>query len=648
MSIINYPKISGVDFGVTISPGITNYPDISGVGGAAPILLDYLNVVAAGAYSFKNLSSDYLGDAVSVRRASDGTTQDFSAAEVAAGNLETFLNATQGYCVAMYDQSGNGRHIIQATPADQPEVLNDGSTWYLNMIGGDHLRCAAFAGATTNMTMHVLWSCLSDGVAPLVGTFQGGLDFSAGTGEIFPTWWTGSQAPSYKGTGSTDFDWIDGTPRQHVWKWLNGTETCFEFGSQGRATRSVANPGYSRLTVGKNDVQNGNFKFYELVLMPLDVSTDDLFFVTKGNYPQWFSFRKLYLNIGDSNTAAGFVTTGQQWTQKVYNAIGTGPWYSRALGGNTLQMMIDNPERVTFYLEEFSCVEKNVVIFLGTNDLLAGSTPAQTLQLLEDLCDLLRVAGATRITVVTCIDRANTGSFTDAERNTFNASVIANANGKWDATVDTTTNANLEDSTNVTYFVDTTHLSATGQTELANMIITALSEEDVVTAEATLFSQTGAFIDNVAFVNGQTFTSIYDCELSNIQMWLLRIGSPTGNVRLNLHVADDNSPGLDGITSTIIATSSTSLVMGTINNVSAQLYTFDFTGVTLTAGTKYAFAYDPTVVSSVSGANSIHSRRTANPAGVNQYAGGNYSTVGATGGFDLDYNFVVNAVRSLL
>jgi hypothetical protein len=45
---------------------------------------------AAAAYSLRNLSSSFTGDVVEVRRSSDGTTQSFTASEVANGTLESF------------------------------------------------------------------------------------------------------------------------------------------------------------------------------------------------------------------------------------------------------------------------------------------------------------------------------------------------------------------------------------------------------------------------------------------------------------------------------------------------------------------------------------------------------------------------------
>lgn len=655
MTVTNFPKLSGVNEEFVARPNVTNNPNITGVGDGVlppPILIDAVGEESEGAYSFKQLASAYVGPIVKVRRTSDSLEQDFTASEVVS-SLSTFLASTTGFVTTWYDQSGNARHLVQATTADQPQVLVDSDGFfYVNTINGDFLRAATFAGATTNMTMHVLWSAVSNGTAPIQSSFQGGIDFAAGNGDIVMPWWTGAMSPTYKGNTNTDFDWIDSKLRQHTFKFLNNACRIFEFGSSGRDANAQTNPTYARLTVGKVDAQNANARFYELVFFALDIDATLLASITKANYASFFTVDKFRMNIGDSNTSAGFVLASQQWSRKVYDNISaTEPWIGRAIGAFRLADIIANPERITQSINQFDSDSYTFNLFLGTNDIVTDAqTGAQVLTKYETVCDIIRAAvtakgGACRINAFTMLPRTATGFA--AQRTVFNAGILANANGKWDAIVDTTSNPNLEDQNNATYFVDTTHLSNTGQTELANLVGPIMTQEDVIAAQAILFSQTGNFIDNVAFVNGQTFTSLFDCELTNIQMWLQRLGTPTGNVKLNLHVADDNTPALDGITATIIATSSTSIDMSTIDNAAVELCTFDFTGVTLVAGTKYAIAYDPTVVTSVSGANAILSRRTANPAGVNQYAGGNYSTVGATSGFDLDYNFVVNGVRDL-
>jgi hypothetical protein len=83
------------------------------------------------AWSIRAVNSSWSGPAVNVRRGSDNATSDFYADSV--GNLGTEYNAGgtsllswlggyTGYVTRMYDQSGNGRDIIQDTTANQPTI----------------------------------------------------------------------------------------------------------------------------------------------------------------------------------------------------------------------------------------------------------------------------------------------------------------------------------------------------------------------------------------------------------------------------------------------------------------------------------------------------------------------------------------------
>lgn len=81
---------------------------------------------AAAAYSLRNLSSIYSGNVVRVRRSSDNTEQDFTAAQVTDGTLTTFCGAGNGFVRTWYDQSGSARNATQATTTKQPLLVSSG------------------------------------------------------------------------------------------------------------------------------------------------------------------------------------------------------------------------------------------------------------------------------------------------------------------------------------------------------------------------------------------------------------------------------------------------------------------------------------------------------------------------------------------
>jgi len=88
---------------------------------------------AAAAYSVRKLSSTYTGDALRVRRSSDDTEQDIGfngSNELDTAAILAFVGtggSDNGFVSKWYDQSGNGRDVIQADGAEQPKIVSAGS-----------------------------------------------------------------------------------------------------------------------------------------------------------------------------------------------------------------------------------------------------------------------------------------------------------------------------------------------------------------------------------------------------------------------------------------------------------------------------------------------------------------------------------------
>lgn len=121
----------------------------------APLLLDTYSGAAA-AYSLRSLSLAYGGSVVRVRRSSDNTEQDFTAAQITDGTLTTFCGAGNGFVRTWYDQSGNGRHAAQNVNASQPKVVDNGAVILengkvaLDFDGTSHWLVSNF-GSTTSI-----------------------------------------------------------------------------------------------------------------------------------------------------------------------------------------------------------------------------------------------------------------------------------------------------------------------------------------------------------------------------------------------------------------------------------------------------------------------------------------------------------------
>jgi hypothetical protein len=98
--------------------------------GAAPtnlLLDDYPG--AAAAYSVRKLDKDYTGFAMEIRRASDNATQNigFTGNDLNTVAINSFCSGTTCTVRTWYDQSGNGRDILQSTPSVQPSIYSGGA-----------------------------------------------------------------------------------------------------------------------------------------------------------------------------------------------------------------------------------------------------------------------------------------------------------------------------------------------------------------------------------------------------------------------------------------------------------------------------------------------------------------------------------------
>jgi hypothetical protein len=92
-----------------------------------PLLLN-LFPGASAAYSLRKLDTTYAGSAIQVRRTTDNATQDIgfvnNVLDLTA--LTTFLGANNGAVSIWYDQSGNGRNLVNAIAIEQPIVYAGG------------------------------------------------------------------------------------------------------------------------------------------------------------------------------------------------------------------------------------------------------------------------------------------------------------------------------------------------------------------------------------------------------------------------------------------------------------------------------------------------------------------------------------------
>jgi hypothetical protein len=96
---------------------------------SAPLLLDtYPN--AAAAYSLRKLRSSYSGFCIQVRRSSDNTTQNIGfniVNKLDTTALLSFVGSSSGFITKWYDQTTNVKDAVQATNANQPRIVLNGT-----------------------------------------------------------------------------------------------------------------------------------------------------------------------------------------------------------------------------------------------------------------------------------------------------------------------------------------------------------------------------------------------------------------------------------------------------------------------------------------------------------------------------------------
>ncbi len=83
-------------------------------------------VLAVGLHKLK---AGYTGPAVKIRRSSDGAMSDigFSGDDLDVAAFNAFVAGSEGYCMTLYDQSGNGNNLVQNNTAQQPLLVISGS-----------------------------------------------------------------------------------------------------------------------------------------------------------------------------------------------------------------------------------------------------------------------------------------------------------------------------------------------------------------------------------------------------------------------------------------------------------------------------------------------------------------------------------------
>jgi hypothetical protein len=121
----------------------------------------------SGAYGFRKLRSTYAGPAIRLRRASDNLETDvaflgctaFTGCPWDAAAAAAHCASTTCFGRTWYDQSGNARDLVQATPASQPQLIFNcnGGLPCFRSVGGELLASGGtITPATGNVAIGVV------------------------------------------------------------------------------------------------------------------------------------------------------------------------------------------------------------------------------------------------------------------------------------------------------------------------------------------------------------------------------------------------------------------------------------------------------------------------------------------------------------
>jgi hypothetical protein len=234
---------------------------------------------AAAAYGTRRLNGNYSGACMTIRRASDGTTQaiGFVGEEIDESAITTFCTGTTCTVQVWHDQSqtggtGSGNDATQTTPANQPTIYTGGA---LVKEGG---RLALEFDGSTNYVDASL-SISADFTTLAVATTT---DTSTNAKLLLDE----TNAKSFLYVASAEFNWYDGTT---VSKIANADTTQNLFYISANSTNSVAavdgvdqsvtgisNAGFGSLRIGGrvNNPQYWTGTAQEFIFYPTDKRTD--------------------------------------------------------------------------------------------------------------------------------------------------------------------------------------------------------------------------------------------------------------------------------------------------------------------------------------------------------------------------------------
>ena len=242
-------------------------------------------------------------------------------------------------------------------------------------------------------------------------------------------------------------------------------------------TATVNNFNYVVTTLGNGGANQWLGFMGEYLIYDHDLTDAELNTVYAYLESRWACQHRYIICDGDSLTRGHSASAGAEYPTVLKNSI-SAPGYTVKNYGVDSQTIADVASDVATQADRYAVRtsgENVYVAWVGTNDLFTGRTAAQVKTDYAALCTARQAAGF-RVVACTIMNHAITGSWTQADADDVNTYIRANYTSWADDLADIQANANLQTTTDTTYFqADGVHLTDAGYAIVADIVKSALT-----------------------------------------------------------------------------------------------------------------------------------------------------------------------------
>ena len=441
----------------------------------------------------KQMISTYSGNCVNVVRASDSTGQDvgFSQGVVDMAAVATFAGASEPTVAKWYNQNGSGNDLTNVTVSTQPRLRTANKMRGVQGITFDYN--SSFAGTKflnipvaitlntrdcTVFAVYAPYSSYYDNVPVVIGDVATGAVALQNASQVMRAYLKTGLSGTVAARSSASVIAMRGGSSAAT-LYVDNHTTTLGVGTAG--TTSVA--GGIGIANGFGSQNNFCGEYFALVIYPGALSDADVAAVQSAlttMYSISYAQNRQVVCEGDSITA-GVKTTFDQATMRQTYELSTkdSHYYNLGLSGTTAQTRYGARVALWSHVNRTDAATKIAVIWLGTNDLAAGTTGSVTYNsYLLPYIQYVQSLGYT-VLVPTTIPRQALTAPQEAERITYNGLITGGAATNGYTAIDVTTLTHFQvqaDASNSTYYADGIHPTNAGGAILAGYLSTFINE----------------------------------------------------------------------------------------------------------------------------------------------------------------------------